>query len=126
MKNGKDLRGVFMGVGLTAFFVAAAASQLKLQVFEKAHTIDLANKTKRYELSRPDPAKRGTIFSADGQPLAVDEATYDLNVDFTKCPDNEGFWLDLAQATGIPATEFESARATGAKTKLWPQTITSE
>ena len=122
----KDVRGVVLGVAMGGLFVAAAASQLKLQMVERSHTIDLANKTNRYELSRPDAAKRGTIYSSDGQPLAIDEQTFDLNVDFDKCPKNEGFWLDLAQATGIPATEFEIAQQSGVKSKSWPQTITAD
>ena len=78
---------------IAGLLALAALSQAKLQTLEKGHTIALANKTKRYVLSEPVPAKRGTIYSADGQPMAKDENVFDLNVDFRKCPNNEGFWM---------------------------------
>ncbi|HWD38673.1 MAG TPA: penicillin-binding protein 2 [Fimbriimonas sp.] len=120
----RDRRGAYSNLAVMALFVVAAASQAKLQTFEKNSTIALANKSKRYELSQADPAHRGSIYSSDGQPLAKDENVFDLNVDFTKCPNTEAFWMDLGQAAEIPATEFSTIASSGVKSRVWPQAIT--
>jgi cell division protein FtsI/penicillin-binding protein 2 len=64
-------------------------------------------------------ARRGSILAADGRPLAKDEDSYDLTVDYRNCPRSPAFWLDVSAATGVSATELEEAAAAGAKRRVW-------
>ncbi len=122
-KSQEDRRAGYSRFALAALFLTAAISQAKLQTVERQHTIDLANGTNRFELSAPDPAGRGEIVSSDGRVLARDERVYDLNVDFHECPNSEGFWLDLASASAIPATDFSALADSGTSSRTWSQAV---
>jgi cell division protein FtsI/penicillin-binding protein 2 len=111
---------------MAGLFVLAAFSQLKLQTVEQKVTLALAEKTRRFTLSRHDYAKRGSIMAADGKPLAQDEDAYELNVQFKDVPRTEAFFLALGAATGIPASEFQSLAASGVKQRSWRQPISAE
>ncbi|MEZ0325046.1 MAG: peptidoglycan D,D-transpeptidase FtsI family protein [Fimbriimonas sp.] len=113
-----------MGVG--AMFVLAALSQAKLQILERENTIELANATKRFTLRKIDKARRGSIFSSDGKPLAQDANAYELTVQFARVPKSDAFFLDLANATGIAASEFSSIAESGAKSKTWDDAVSSD
>jgi cell division protein FtsI/penicillin-binding protein 2 len=90
-----------------------------LQVLEKAHTVALATDSNRFTLSRVEYAKRGTIWSSDMKPLAEDAQSYHLNVQFNDLPKSTAFYMDLAEATGIPASEFAAIAESGVKSKTW-------
>ncbi|HEY3781416.1 MAG TPA: penicillin-binding protein 2 [Fimbriimonadaceae bacterium] len=106
-------------------FVIAALSQAKVQILQRNSIIDKATETDRFIISRADPAKRGIIYTADGKPLAEDEDTRVLNVDFTKVPHTPAFFMDVSAATGIPASEFQQLADSGMKTRTWRQPISS-
>lgn len=125
-RGGTDTRHLAAKLVLGALFLAAVVSQAKLQTVERDHTIELGNKAKLYEFTQEEIAARGTIFSADGRALAKDERVYDLNVTFADCPRSDGFWLDLSKATGIPATEFSMMADSGARARLWPQSVAED
>lgn len=108
---------------LALLMVCAAASQAKLQIFERSSTIEKAQETNRFTLRRPDPAKRGTIYSSDLKPLAQDSQTFNLNVQFKDLPKSSAFFMDLAKATAIPASEFASFAESGAKSKTWMEPL---
>lgn len=93
-------------VGMLVLFGGTALSQVKLQVFEKQKTIDLANDVRKYEVTKTFRAQRGTIQTADGKPLAQDAKQWQLQVDLGKVPHTPGFAIALSEASGIPAHEF--------------------
>lgn len=111
---------------MAGLFALAALSQIKLQTVEQKGTLALAEKTRRFTLSRTDYAKRGSILSADGKPLAEDEDAYELNVQFKKIPKSEAFFLDLGAATGIPASEFQMLAESGLAQRTWRQPMSAE
>jgi len=96
-------------------FAAAGLSQARVQLFQRDDILDRATKSDRFLVSRKDYAKRGQILDRESRPLAQDEDTRFLTVQFSKTPRSPAFYMDLATATGIPATEFamlaESAKA---------------
>lgn len=106
-------------------FVIAALSQARVQVVERGSIISRASQTDRFIISRTEQAKRGIIFSADGKPLAEDEDSRVLNVDFRKVPHTPAFFMDVSAATGIPASEFIQLADSGLKTRTWRQPISS-
>ena len=67
-------------------FVLAALSQARVQIVERNAIIDRATSTDRFMISRIEEPKRGLILTSDGKPLAEDEDTRVLNVDFRKVP----------------------------------------
>jgi cell division protein FtsI/penicillin-binding protein 2 len=103
---GQSRRGSYSRYAILALFVVTAASQARLQIFERQSTIDAANKMHRYEFTEVQPAKRGDILARGGEPLAKDDTRSDLEIDFKRCPNTEPFWLDLSRASGLPATEL--------------------
>jgi cell division protein FtsI/penicillin-binding protein 2 len=107
-------------------FVAAAISQANLQIFQRSKTIALGDSSKRFTLRMVDKAKRGSILTADGKALARDADTYNLVVNFDKSPKSDAFFLDLANATGIPSSEFAALSASGVRTKTWLDPIPAE
>lgn len=99
---------------------------MRVQAFGRGDVIDKAKKTNRFVISIKDEPKRGQILSADGQVLARDDGAYELNVQFTKVPHSDGFFLDLGTATGISGAEFAELAARGDKNQSWRTTITAE
>ncbi len=100
-------------MGMLLLFGGTALSQVKLQVLEKQKTIDLANDVRKYEVTKTTRAKRGTIQTADGKPLAQDAKQWRLQLDLGKVPHTPGFAVALAEASGIPAHEFSDQRKGG-------------
>ncbi|MEA2553054.1 MAG: hypothetical protein QOJ65_1230 [Fimbriimonadaceae bacterium] len=104
----------FMGlIGLAAY------SQASVQVFRRGDVLARARDSKKFELSVPSYANRGRILASDGRPLAQDEDSYVLQVNFERVPHSEGFFADLAEATGIPATEFRELALAGKGSREW-------
>ena len=100
-------------VGMLILFGGTALSQVKLQVFERQKTIDLANEVRKYEVTKSTRARRGTIQTADGKPLAQDAKKWRLQIDLGKVPHTPSFAIALAEASGIPAHEFSDQRKGG-------------
>ncbi len=124
-KRSKPSPVTWAGRGMVALFSVAALSQAKLQTVERGHTIDLAKATNRFTLSAIDKAKRGVILDANGKALAVDEDAYELNVRFDQVPHSDAFFMDLSEATGIPASEFSTLAAGDGKSRVWKEPISS-
>jgi len=100
-------------------FGVTALSQIKLQTWEQARTIQLARDSKRYVLTAKDKARRGGIFSSDGKPLAQDDESYALTIDFVKVPHSDAFFMELAEATGLPASDFADLSVVTKDSKTW-------
>jgi cell division protein FtsI (penicillin-binding protein 3) len=100
-------------------FGLAALSQANVHIFSRAQILDRAEETKRFVITRTEVARRGSILSADGKPLAQDEDTRELTINFRKVPNSPGFFMDLAAASGIPASEFEHLASVEQRTRVW-------
>lgn len=108
---------------MVLLFGGAVLSQLKLQVIQGDAVEAQAIKSRRFTTTLPDPAKRGAILAADGRALALDEDAYELNIQFEKAPRSDGFYMKLAEATGIPASEFLEFATSGVKSRSWLQPV---
>ena len=125
LTNGLQRIGLLRGV-LIGLFALAALSQARVQLFSRGAILDRARETQRFTQSRVETAKRGAIFTNDGKPLAVDDDRYVLGVTFSRVPQSDGFFVDLATASGMPATEFSQiAYREPRKTKFWREHLTS-
>jgi len=101
-------------------FALAVFSQVKLQTWEQGRTLKLAGDSKRFDFTLHEIARRGAILGADNKPLAQDEQSYALTVKFKKVPHSDAFFMELAEATGIPASEFATLAADESqKAKSW-------
>jgi cell division protein FtsI/penicillin-binding protein 2 len=98
-----------LGLMLAAAFCLVGLSEVRLQAVEAKGILKLARKSNHFVLSLPQPARRGTIFTADGQALAEDSALSRLTLTFKNLPRVPGFYADLAVATGIPESQLEAA-----------------
>lgn len=114
-----------LGVVVLVFFGLAALCQGWVQVVERGSILAKASERSRFVLSEVEKPKRGTIFTADGKPLAQDEDTRVLNVDFRKVPRAPAFFMDMAAATGIPASEFLQLADSNRKSMIWREPISA-
>ena len=97
----------------------AAYSQASVQVFRRGDVLKEAHDSKKFDQTVADVARRGRILSADNRPLAQDDDTYMLQINFDRVPHSEGFFADLAEATGTPASEFRELALAGKKNAEW-------
>jgi cell division protein FtsI/penicillin-binding protein 2 len=125
-KTTKKSRLTWVKGGALALFGLAAFSQAKVQLIDRGDTLDRARGTKKFQISDIDHAKRGVIFSADGKPLAQDQDTYVLSLQFQRVPQSDGFFVALSAATAVPASEFSSLAAAGVVRKQWLDPISAE
>ena len=100
-------------------FLLTAYSQVKLQTWEKKSTLKSARDSNRYDLTYRDLARRGGIFSSDGKPLAQDDESYALTINFDKIPHSDAFFMELSEATGLPASDFAALAETPKESKTW-------
>lgn len=110
-------------MGLVAL---AAYSQASVQVVRRGDVLARARESKKFDLSVKDLAKRGRILCADGRPLAQDEDSYVLQMNFDKVPHSEGFFADLAAATDIPASEFRELALQDKGSRQWHTPLSTE
>jgi cell division protein FtsI/penicillin-binding protein 2 len=110
-------------MGLVAL---AAYSQASVQVFRRGNVLAEAHATKKFDIKVTDVAQRGRILTADNRPLATDDETYALQINFQYVPHSEGFFADLAAATGTPASEFRELALSGTKNAEWRTPLTQE
>lgn len=102
--NSKRLSGLsWLGMSM---FAVAGISQARVQLIQRDDILKRATSTDRFLVSRTEFAKRGGILDREGKPLAQDEDTRFLTIQFAKTPKSPAFYMDMAAATGIPATEF--------------------
>ncbi|MFN8218794.1 MAG: penicillin-binding protein 2 [Fimbriimonadales bacterium] len=106
--------------------LGAFGSQAWVQVFHAQATIDRAKETKRFVGERREVAKRGSILSADGIPLAKDEDRYLLGLSFAKIPKSPAFFVALGSATGLSASEIANLADSESRFKEWNREVTKE
>jgi len=124
-RRSKPSRVVLLTRVVFGMFVLAALSQARVQIVERNSIIDRATSTDRFMITRVEEPKRGLILTSDGKPLAEDEDTRVLNVDFRKIPRSNGFFMDISAATGIPAAEFMQLANSSVKHRTWRQPISA-
>ena len=110
---------MLLGFGLAT----AVLAQARVQLVARPEILEHARKSGRLEVTVTDRAKRGSVFTSDGKPLAQDEEARELTVDFTKVPNAAGFYMDLSAATGLPAVEFSQLAADGVRTRTWREPV---
>ena len=106
-------------------FAGAGLSQARVQVLDRSQILEQATKTDRFLKSEIEPARRGGILDREGRPLAQDADTRYLTVQFSKAPKSPAFYVDLAAATGIPATEFATLAETAKAPVDWTEPISA-
>jgi len=111
--------------GVLGMLACAAASQAKLQIFDRNKTLERASETKRFTLSRVEYARRGAMYDSSDRPLAIDQDTYELSLNFHRIPETDAFFLDLSAATGIPASDFAQLALNGEDHKVWRESLSS-
>lgn len=104
-------------------FLVAAASQARVQIFGSKEILDRGERSGRYLVSRDETARRGSIWTSDGRLLAHDVEASELGVHFGMVPKTQGFFLDLSEASGIPAAEFERLASTAVGWRFWRDTL---
>jgi len=104
---------------LALFFVGAVATQARVQVVQRSEIQAQAIETKRYSVSRADKARRGSILDREGNPIAEDSRATELFIKFEDIPRTDAFFMDLAGATGVPASEFRALADAGVERKSW-------
>lgn len=107
-------------------FGVAALAQANVQVLGRERLLDLGEKSNRFLVKRTDYARRGSVFSADGRPLAQDEDAAEFGVFFDRIPDSPAFFMALSDASGIPAAGFAGLKVSGTKKAFWPEPLTRE
>ena len=118
----KDARLASQGltqVTLGLFFIGAVATQARVQVVDRSGIQERAKESKRYTVSRTDEARRGAILDREGQPIAEDSRATELFIKFNEVPKSDAFFMDLASATGVPASEFRALVDSGVERKSW-------
>ncbi len=93
---------------LAAGFLAAVLGQARVQIFEREAILAKARQSSRFFVEKTLPAKRGTIFSSDGLPLAEDWDAGELRVNSNHVPLSPAFFVDLSTATGIAPSEIQA------------------
>jgi cell division protein FtsI/penicillin-binding protein 2 len=111
--------------GLLGFgFVAAIGSQAYVQIFGAGKIVAKAEASDRFIVKRIQMPTRGEILSSDGKLLAMDERSRVLTVNFRHVPKSRGFYMAMANATGISAAEFAQFASTE-KTIEWDRAFSS-
>lgn len=114
-----------VGSFLAGAFVIATYSQARVQIFDRDRIVKEAGDIAHFNLEKSEPARRGSIFSADGKVLAQSEDTYELGLNYKKVPHSPGFFVSLAEACSVPATELSPA-GDSVNGRVWRTPLTFE
>lgn len=120
-KKIQHLTGAVIGV-----FVLTIGTQGYRQVVARDATLRKAKESQRFIVERPEFARRGSILSSDGTVLAQSADSFELALSYGKTPQSSAFFLALAEASGLSATELAEPCLQGSKSKRWRIPITLE
>ncbi|MEQ1935506.1 MAG: GntR family transcriptional regulator, partial [Fimbriimonadaceae bacterium] len=118
-KTGSNTRLIAVRWVTLAAFSFAVVSQVRVHLVARNGIIEQARLSKRFIIRTPEVARRGAIYTSDGRPLAQEDDSRVLVVDFRKVPRVSGFYMALGAATGIPASEFASLSQGSKKVVEW-------
>lgn len=114
------------GAAVLAFCITALA-QANKQVFARDSILKLGEERGRLTHEVIDRAKRGSILSADDRPLAQNQDSALFSMRFDQVPNSPAFFMDLSEATGVPAAEFEALAANSkVLNREWRRPLSSE
>ncbi len=103
---------------VTCFFGLAVYSQAKLQVTNAGAVLKKAEDAWMLARSKQVPAERGSIYSSDMRVLAQSRPQYDFWVFYDRVPCTPGFFMALAQASGVPEARISAPYRDGKK-RTW-------
>lgn len=86
-----------------------------MQLLERDAILELAKRSNRHVAERRDQAVRGRILDRDGAVLAQSHDAYELTVTLDRVPQSPAFFLELANAVGISASELREAALAGTR-----------
>lgn len=119
MLRDAERRRYWVGASLVCLFGLAALSQARVHWFGRVDILSRAKDTQRYIVSRTDYARRGTISSADGVALAQSEDGFELSVNLRRVPATDSFFLALAEAANVSASELAAAAGRQSPSIAW-------
>lgn len=126
LRKAERNRAMAIGGVLTAMLIATGYSQAKVQVLDRQEIINKAIEAKRYERESTSKARRGTIYSSDGRVLAQSEDVYVFGINTAKCPMSSGFFMALADASGISVAELREVQFSDSRSRYWTDPISSD
>jgi cell division protein FtsI/penicillin-binding protein 2 len=91
------------------FFLGAVGSQAHVQLVRRGTILYDIENSPKFTMKIADVARRGSIYSSDGKPLARDDGRRGLQLVPSRVPRSDAFFAELGAASGIPATELEHA-----------------
>lgn len=119
-------RSFFGTFGLvTALFGLAVYSQAKVQVANAGSIIKKAEDAWMLARSRQVPAERGTIYSSDMRILAQSRPQYDFWVFYDRVPCTAGFFMALAEASGVSEARISTPFREGKK-RTWLEPLDAD
>lgn len=104
-------------------FLVAALAQARVQIFGSKDILDRGTQSGRHLVTQDESARRGSIWTSDGRLLAHDVEASELGVHFGRVPRAPGFFLDLGEASGIPAAEFERLASSASGWRFWRDAV---
>lgn len=116
-------RIILLQGSLACAFMLAVVAQARVHLFQRNQILELAEDSKRFTGDVVEEARRGSIYTADGKPLAQDDDTYLLRFSFASIPKSPAFLIELGGAAGIPAGELQQLAASGTKYVEWQDRI---
>jgi cell division protein FtsI/penicillin-binding protein 2 len=103
---------------VTVFFGLAVYSQARLQVTNRGEVMKKAEDTWMLARQEAAPIERGTIYSSDMRVLAQSRPKYEFWLFYDRVPCTPGFFMALAEASGIPEARISAPFKEGKK-RTW-------
>lgn len=126
MSRDADRRRVWVGASLVVLFGLAGLSQARVHWWGRDAILERAQETGRNRVERTDPARRGTIESADGVALAQSEDGFELSVSLNRVPRTDAFYIALAEAANVSASELASAAGRNRSSVVWRRRLNAD
>ncbi len=122
-----------LGYGFALLLGWCALSAMRAQWFGREALLEQGRKNHRLDQPVNDYARRGTILTADGKPLAEDQNRYEFQITFFRndkdrsgntikramVPNSRAFFVALSAETGIPASDFLQLALADVKSAKW-------
>jgi len=122
--NGLGAKIVVGALGL--MFTGAMVTQAGAQVVRRQQVLDMAKQGDKGYVTRTEPARRGEITTRDGKMVAANVNEYEIGLSYKLCPKSDGFFMDVAQSTGLSAADLADAPSRGQTYKSWVQRLSKE
>lgn len=107
-------------------FAAATGSQVAKQTFLADEVLDKLQGSPRFLTEMQAPARRGSIYSADGKPLAQSVDAYELTLLYDKVPRSPGFFMALSAVTGLSEAELSHPARSDVGVRVWSRPMRAD